>query len=265
MKTEKHEPYKDSNEKEQAFEKLLNILEDRECYTEIHKDTSYNLEESDSIRNNIQRLFDLKQTIWLGSTENRSVNDRGELDIYEEEADDATRHKLSPIRTMTITCPYDLEKIQSFPFLYIVSVCVLWVKTLSEPYRVIELSFMECNLRKKKVTFTITEEIFEKFNILADKLAINKSKFIENKMKELLQYKYNTETNKISIVIDTETGQEKIGDVEGGFNSIELKKHIQKYGICNLLEIMAWMNFQIFETYRELNSEKDKNLIDGKM
>lgn len=65
------------------------------------------------------------------------------------------------------------------------------------------------------------------------------------------------EIGKISIVTDTETGQEKIGDVEGGFNSIELKKHIQQYGTHGLLETMAWMNFQIWETHRELNVNKD--------
>ena len=62
----------------------------------------------------------------------------------------------------------------------------------------------------------------------------------------------------VSIVTDTETGQEKIGDVAGGFNSDELKEHIKKYGTKDLLQIMCWMNFQIWETYRELNAEKDK-------
>lgn len=62
----------------------------------------------------------------------------------------------------------------------------------------------------------------------------------------------------ISIITDTETSYEHIGDVDGGFDSIQLKEHIKKYGTTGLLEKMAWMNFQIWETYRELNAEKDK-------
>ena len=39
---------------------------------------------------------------------------------------------------------------------------------------------------KKKVTFTIEPHIYNEFLILADKMAINKSKFIENTIKEFI-------------------------------------------------------------------------------
>lgn len=51
---------------------------------------------------------------------------------------------------------------------------------------IFELRFGSINLEKKKVTFTISETIYDKFDELADKLAINKSKFVENRMKEFI-------------------------------------------------------------------------------
>jgi hypothetical protein len=40
--------------------------------------------------------------------------------------------------------------------------------------------------KKIKKTFTLDKEIYDIFCVLADKLAINKSKFIENKIKEFI-------------------------------------------------------------------------------
>lgn len=46
----------------------------------------------------------------------------------------------------------------------------------------------ETNLNKKKsITFTISENIMDDFNNLADKLAINKSKFVENSIKAFIE------------------------------------------------------------------------------
>lgn len=168
-----------------AFVNLLNILENKGCYSMLHSKHFTKLE-SKSIEDNVQILFGLIHVIWLESIENRSVNDRGELNI-DDDIDYKNSINLSPIRTMTIGCPEDLEKIQSFPYVYINSINAVWVKTLGEPFHGLELQFMECNLRKKKVTFTISEELMDKFNVIADKLAINKSKFVENKIKEVIE------------------------------------------------------------------------------
>lgn len=65
----------------------------------------------------------------------------------------------------------------------------------------------------------------------------------------------------ISVITDTETGQEKIGDVQGGFDEIQLKEHIKNYGIGGLLETITWMNFQVWQMHREINAEKDKEQI----
>jgi hypothetical protein len=40
--------------------------------------------------------------------------------------------------------------------------------------------------KKIKKTFTLDEKTYEKFCLLADKLSVNKSKFIENKIKEFI-------------------------------------------------------------------------------
>jgi hypothetical protein len=40
--------------------------------------------------------------------------------------------------------------------------------------------------KKIKKTFTLEKEIYDKFCVLADKLAVNKSKFVENKIKEFI-------------------------------------------------------------------------------
>ncbi len=45
----------------------------------------------------------------------------------------------------------------------------------------------ELNLNKIKKTFTISENVFNEFAQLSDKLAINKSKFVENKIKEFIE------------------------------------------------------------------------------
>ena len=40
--------------------------------------------------------------------------------------------------------------------------------------------------KKIKKTFTLDKVLYEKFCLLADKLSVNKSKFIENKIKEFI-------------------------------------------------------------------------------
>lgn len=48
------------------------------------------------------------------------------------------------------------------------------------------LRLVEYNQGKKTVSFTIDESVIEQFNTVADRLAINKSKFVENKIKEFI-------------------------------------------------------------------------------
>jgi len=42
-------------------------------------------------------------------------------------------------------------------------------------------------IKKIKKTFTLDEKVFNEFSEIADSLAINKSKFIDNKLKEFIK------------------------------------------------------------------------------
>lgn len=48
----------------------------------------------------------------------------------------------------------------------------------------ISIRLAELNLNKIKKTFTISENVFNEFSEISDRLAINKSKFVENRIKE---------------------------------------------------------------------------------
>lgn len=67
------------------------------------------------------------------------------------------------------------------------------------------------------------------------------------------------ETKKITtlyVVTDTETNQEKIGDIDGGmFDKIWLKKHIKNYGTAGLIKTLAYMNNSVIEMEMLINRE----------
>jgi len=83
--------------------------------------------------------------------------------------------------------------------------------------------------------------------------------------KELYQnYKDMAETKligSIHVVTDTETGQEKIGDVEGGLNDMMLEDHIRKHGHMGLLETLGNMIAKVLDVHhgieRKLNEHAD--------
>lgn len=53
--------------------------------------------------------------------------------------------------------------------------------------RFLELRWTSFNVGKKNVTFSIAEDVYERFITTADSLSMNRSKFVENKMKEFLE------------------------------------------------------------------------------
>lgn len=68
------------------------------------------------------------------------------------------------------------------------------------------------------------------------------------------------ETKKIaqvSYVTDTDVGYYEIGEVEGAFQEAELKDYIKRFGHEKLCSQLAYMQFQIWETLHEINSERD--------
>jgi len=72
----------------------------------------------------------------------------------------------------------DLEHIKA-QYLYILELS-------TSEYGGLTIRLYETNLNKKKVTFTISENIYNEFSDMADKMAINKSKFMENKIVEFI-------------------------------------------------------------------------------
>lgn len=70
-----------------------------------------------------------------------------------------------------------------------------------------------------------------------------------------------SETKKITslyVVTDSENHYDQIGDIDGGmFDEVWLKNYLEKYGSANLIEKLSNMNYQIIDTVRKINQEKD--------
>ena len=60
---------------------------------------------------------------------------------------------------------------------------------------------------------------------------------------------------KISVITDTEYSYEIIGEVQGGSDDAELKKHIEKYGAKSLIETLTYMQWRVWQTLRDINQE----------
>lgn len=61
---------------------------------------------------------------------------------------------------------------------------------------------------------------------------------------------------RLSVVTDTETGRENIGDIDGGmFDEEWLKEHVRYHGSEGLLKQIAIMTYQVIEAVRSVNSE----------
>ena len=68
------------------------------------------------------------------------------------------------------------------------------------------------------------------------------------------------EITKLSVITDSETSYDNIGDIDGGmFNEVWLKKHIKSHGTGGLLEKLAHMNRQIMNTQVEIYQEEESD------
>ncbi len=63
----------------------------------------------------------------------------------------------------------------------------LYIYEIKKHADYLELRLAEYHQNKKAFTFTMDESVIEKFSELSNKLAINKSKFVENKIKEFIE------------------------------------------------------------------------------
>jgi hypothetical protein len=65
----------------------------------------------------------------------------------------------------------------------------------------------------------------------------------------------------LSVVTDSETFYDNIGDIDGGgFDEEWLKKHIKSHGADGLFRKFAWMSFQVFEAMRKVNEENESKM-----
>jgi len=60
----------------------------------------------------------------------------------------------------------------------------------------------------------------------------------------------------VSFVTDTDVSYYEIGEVEGSFQKDELKDYIKRFGHEKLCTQLAFLQFQVWEALREVNSEK---------
>ena len=61
----------------------------------------------------------------------------------------------------------------------------------------------------------------------------------------------------ISIITDSETPYDNIGDVDGGFDAHQLENHIRNHGHQGLCEKLTIMQWQVWAAVRQVNSEKE--------
>lgn len=61
----------------------------------------------------------------------------------------------------------------------------------------------------------------------------------------------------VSYVTDTDVSYYEIGEVEGSFQEEQLKDYIKRFGHEKLCSQLAYMQFQIWKSVREINGERD--------
>lgn len=72
------------------------------------------------------------------------------------------------------------------------------------------------------------------------------------------------ETQKLAtvcFVTDTDVSYYEIGEVEGSFQKDELKDYIKRFGHEKLCSQLAFLQFQVWEALREVNSERDAGIV----
>lgn len=100
-------------------------------------------------------------------------------DVLEEGYEPEDAFKILKGKIMRIKTWEDLMSIKSWPNVYIYGIGLHGNK--------INLEFSVINNVKKKITITVDTDIHENFVKMSNKMAINKSKFVENKMKEFMK------------------------------------------------------------------------------
>ena len=65
----------------------------------------------------------------------------------------------------------------------------------------------------------------------------------------------------VTVITDSETSYDNMGDVSGGFSEVDLHNHTEHYGYDQLLSSLTYMQWQVWEAVRDINSKKDRGLV----
>jgi len=61
----------------------------------------------------------------------------------------------------------------------------------------------------------------------------------------------------VSFVTDTDVSYYEIGEVEGSFQKDEIKDYVKRFGHEKICSQLAFLQYQIWDALREVNSERD--------
>ena len=170
--------------KEEKFEEIRTLLKQKNS----EKKAGLIGDECTIIQKQLEELLDIK--IKLINSPNIIVDDNGEivntalnnqLSKNEDEIESSSNKILTSL-SWNISEFSHLSNIKSYPFFYL-----FYIGLNQNDGHSIQLRGISYNFGKKKVTFTISENIYEKFSKLSEQLAINKSKFVENKIQEFIK------------------------------------------------------------------------------
>jgi hypothetical protein len=68
------------------------------------------------------------------------------------------------------------------------------------------------------------------------------------------------ELAKISFVTDTDVSYYEIGEINASFQEDKLKDYIKRFGHEKICSQIAFLNFQIWQAVREVNSECNQEI-----
>lgn len=167
--TEKSKSITDNNSTTQTpiddkFEELKTLVKIKDSHGPIALSRSPNVTE---IKNTLKEL--------IGCSIEIIHYYSGDLDFIE--------YRGEKINNYNIKIAADLKDLKSNPHFYIYDIFIN-TTTTNEDLIIKGILFKQ---EKKKVTFSIANDIYEEFDKIADRLAINKSKFVENRIAEFVK------------------------------------------------------------------------------
>lgn len=63
----------------------------------------------------------------------------------------------------------------------------------------------------------------------------------------------------IQFVVDTDVSYYEVGEVDGAFQKDSLKDYIERFGHERLCAHLAFLQYQVWDTLREINGEKQQD------